>query len=84
MPPLPAERTDPEAWEALWRRERDLARRARLLAVPAEEVGRKLQLLYGVPAERLREVPRVALPRLLAAVPRPRRPRERRRASPWP
>jgi hypothetical protein len=64
----PAERTEPEAWEALWRRERDLARRARLLAVPAEEVGRKLQLLYGVPG-RLREVPRSLLPRLLAAVP---------------
>ncbi|MFD1109812.1 glycosyltransferase [Pseudoroseomonas ludipueritiae] len=67
----PAERTDPEAWEALWRRERDLARRARLLVVPAEEVGRKLRLLYGVPAERLREVPRAALPRLLAALPPP-------------
>lgn len=67
----PAERIDPEAWEALWRRERDLARRARLLAVPAEEVGRKLQLLYGVPAERLREAPRAALPRLLAALPPP-------------
>jgi hypothetical protein len=65
----PAERTEPEAWEALWRRERDLARRARLLAVPAEEVGRKLQLLYGVLPGRLREVPRSLLPRLLAAVP---------------
>jgi hypothetical protein len=67
----PAERIEPEAWEALWRRERDLARRARLLAVPAEEVGRKLRLLYGVPAERLRDVPRAALPRLLSAMPAP-------------
>lgn len=67
----PIERIDPEAWEALWRRERDLARRARLLAVPAEEVGRKLRLVYGVPAARLREMPRAALPRLLSDMPAP-------------
>jgi hypothetical protein len=65
----PAERTEPDAWEALWRRERDLARRARLLLVPAEEVGRKLRLVHGVPAERLRCVPRALLPPLLPAVP---------------
>jgi glycosyltransferase involved in cell wall biosynthesis len=61
----PEERTDAEAWEALWRQERDLARRARLVAVPAEEIGLKARLLYGVEAGRLRQVAPDGLPAVL-------------------
>ncbi|MBO1076108.1 glycosyltransferase family protein [Roseomonas marmotae] len=59
------ERLDPLAWEALWRRERDLVRRARLVVVSSPEAALVMRLLYGVTAARLRQAPLAALPGLL-------------------
>jgi hypothetical protein len=66
--PGPRERLDPGAWEALWRRERDLARRARLVVVPDEAAALVMRLVHGVPPARLRRVPPAALPAVLPAL----------------
>jgi hypothetical protein len=63
--PSAAVRQDPLAWEALWRRERDLARRAGLVVVPTADAALVMRLLYGVPPGRLRVAPPEALPGLL-------------------
>ncbi len=52
----PEEQADAEAWEIVWRRERDLARRARLLLTGSEELALKARLLYGVPESRMRRL----------------------------
>jgi hypothetical protein len=63
--PGPEETGDADAWEALWRRERDLARRCRRLVVPDEEIALKARLLYGVGEDRLRHAPAEAVPGLV-------------------
>jgi glycosyltransferase involved in cell wall biosynthesis len=63
--PGPEETRDADAWEALWRRERDLARRCRRLVVPDEEIALKARLLYGVGKDRLRLAPAEAVPALV-------------------
>ena len=63
--PGPEEMAEAEAWEALWRRERDLARRCRQLLVPDPDVALKARLLYGVGDDRLRVAAAGALPELV-------------------
>lgn len=75
----PEERTEPEAWEAVWRRERDLARRARFLVVEDEEKALKARLLYGVTDQRIRRsgALEAVLSEALAAPAAPREPTPR-------
>lgn len=71
--PGPAELAESEAWEALWRRERDLARRCRRLVVRDADIALKARLLYGVGDDRMRvaaaDVVRVLVREALAPEP---------------
>lgn len=74
--PGPAELAEAEAWEALWRRERDLARRCCRLVVRDADIALKARLLYGVGDDRMRVAAADAVPVLVkeALAPEPARP----------
>ena len=63
--PGPEEMAEAEAWEALWRRERDLARRCRRLVVRDADIALKARLLYGVGNDRLHVAAAGAVPALV-------------------